>query len=174
VVQISSPATNGTVLTYTNNATYLVQACFSSTLAAATNNFAISINGVLQPQTAYILRPLNGVAACPGMKSVSYNWNNPPLGTNIIQVIYTNAVVSIGDTRSLIVAPPLRISGLSDNNQLVIWDSAPGVNYQVLATTNLAQPFQPISDVIPSGGSTTYYYDPNPSGQKFYEIMTVP
>jgi hypothetical protein len=174
VVQISSPAANGTILTYTNNATYLVQACFSSSLTSATNYFTVLINGILQPQTAYILRPLGGVAACPGMKSLSYNWINPALGTNVIQVIYTNAVVPIGDTRSIIVAPPLKISGLSDNNQLVIWDSAPGVNYQVLATTNLAQPFQPISDVIPGAGSSTYFYDPNPSEQKFYEIVTVP
>jgi hypothetical protein len=174
VVQISSPAANGTILTYTNNATYLVQACFSSSLTSVTNYFTVLINGILQPQAAYILRPLGGVAACPGMKSLSYNWINPALGTNVIQVIYTNAVVPIGDTRSIIVAPPLKISGLSDNNQLVIWDSAPGVNYQVLATTNLAQPFQPISDVIPGAGSSTYFYDPNPSEQKFYEIVTVP
>jgi glycosidase len=173
VVQISSPATNGTVLTYSSNTTYLVQACFSSSLTSATNNFTVLINGVLQPQTAYILRPLNGVSACPGMKSLSYNWNNPPLGTNIIQVVYTNSISPIDDTRSIIVAPPLRISGLSENNQLVVWDSAPGVNYQVLATTNLSQPFQPISDVIPSSGSSTYFYDPNPEQQKFYEIMIV-
>jgi glycosidase len=174
VVQISSPATNGTVLTYSSNTTYLVQACFSSSLASATNNFTVLINGVLQSQAAYILRPLNGVSACPGMKSLSYNWNNPALGTNVIQVIYTNTISPIGDTRSIIVAPPLRISGLSDNNQLVVWDSAPGVNYQVLATTNLSQPFQPISDVIPGSGSSTYFYDPNPEQQKFYEIMIVP
>lgn len=174
VVQISSPATNGTVLSYASNATYLVQACFSSSLTSASNDFTVLINGVLQTQADYIFRPLNGVAACPGMKSLSYNWNNPAVGTNVIQVIYTNAVSPIGDTRSIIVAPPLRISGLSDNNQLVIWDSAPGVNYQVLATTNLSQPFQPISEVIPGSGSSTYFYDPDPAQQKFYEIMIAP
>ncbi|HXT12648.1 MAG TPA: alpha-amylase family glycosyl hydrolase [Candidatus Angelobacter sp.] len=174
VVHISSPATNGVVLTFTSNTTYIVQACFSSMLASATNNFTVLINGALQPQTSYILRPLNGVAACPGMKSLSYNWTNPPLGTNVIQIIYTNSPSPISDTRTVIVAPPLRISGLSDNNQLVVWDSAPGVNYQVLATTNLSQPFQPISDVIPGSGSSTYFYDPNPAPQKYYEIMIVP
>ena len=61
-----------------------------------------------------------------------------------------------------------------DNNQLVIWDSAPGVNYQVLATTNLSQPFQPISDVIPGSGSSTYFYDPTPARQKYYEIVIIP
>ena len=173
VVQISSPAVDGTVLTFTTNTTYLVQACFSASLASVTTNFTVLINGVLQPQASYILRPLNAVAACPGKKSLNYNWNNPEMGTNVIQVIYTNAVSPIGDTRTVIVAPPLRISGLSDN-QLVVWDSAPGVNYRVLATTNLSEPFEPISDVIPSSGSSTYFYDPNPAQQKFYEIMIAP
>ncbi|MEI6196073.1 MAG: hypothetical protein WCS42_17270, partial [Verrucomicrobiota bacterium] len=94
-------------------------------------------------------------------------------GTNLIQVIYTNGVV-ISDERLIIVAPPLRISGLANNNQLVVWDSAPGVNYQVLATTNLAQPFLPISNPIPGSGTSTFFYDPNPAPQKFYEIQMVP
>ena len=58
----------------------------------------------------------------------------------------------ISDTRLVIVAPPLKISGLASNNQLLMWDSVPGVNYQVLATTNLSQPFQPISGSIPEPG----------------------
>jgi hypothetical protein len=56
---------------------------------------------------------------------------------------------------------------------MVLWDSAPGVNYQVLATTNLADPFQVLSGVIPSQGTTTSYYDSNPAAQKFYEIQMV-
>ncbi len=174
VVALASPATDGTVITYTTNSTYLVQACFSSTLTSLTNNFNVLINGVLQPQTAYILRPVGAVAGCPGYKSLLYNWANPPLGTNLIQVIYTNAIPPISDTRAVIVAPLLRISGLANNNQLVIWDSAPGVNYQVLATTNLLVPFAPISDLIPGSGSSTYFYDANPAPQKFYEIQSVP
>ncbi len=171
VVQISSPATDGTVITYTNNMTYLVQACFSSSLASSTANFNVLINGVFQPQTNYILRP-NG--PCSSMKALYYYWSNPPLGTNVIQVSYTNAVVPISDTRSLIVAPPLRISGLISNNQLLMWSSVPGVNYQVLATTNLPQPFQSISGMIPSQGAMTSFYDPNPAPQKFYEILMEP
>ena len=170
-VAIASPATNGVVLPYSTNTTYLLSACFSSTLTTAATNFNIRINGVLQPQSAYILRP-NG--PCTGMKAIYYNWNNPPPGTNVVQVSYTNAIPPLTDTRSLIVAPPLRISGLSSNNQLVVWASAPGVNYQVLATTNLAKPFQPISTVIPATGPSAYYYDSNPAPQKFYEIEMLP
>ncbi len=174
VVQISSPATDGTVLTYATNSTYLVQACFSTPLISATNSFEILINGVLQPQTTYIVRPPGalGPNVCPGLKSLTYNWNNPSPGTNLIQVIYTNGVV-ISDERRVIVAPPLRISSLANNNQLVVWDSAPGVNYQVLATTDLTQPFQVISAIIPATGSSAFFYDPNPAPKKFYEIQMV-
>jgi len=76
--------------------------------------------------------------------------------------------------RTAVIPPPLRISGLTSNNQLLIWDSAPGVNYQVLATTDLTQPFQVISPVIPATGSSAFFYAPNPAPQKFYEIQMVP
>jgi len=76
----------------------------------------------------------------------------------------------LSDMRTAVLPLPLRISGLTNNNQLVIWDSAPGLNYQVLATTNLTQPFQPVSGIVPSQGMTTSFYDANPAAQKFYEI----
>ena len=174
VVQLSSPSTDGAVITYATNTTYLVQACFSATLTSATSNFNVFINGLLQPQAAYILRPVGAVAGCPGFKALLYNWNNPPLGTNVIQVVFTNAVPPISDTRSIIVAPPLKISSLDNNNQLVVWDSAPGVNYQVLATTNLIEPFEVISPVIQGNGASTFFFDPAPADQKFYEIQQLP
>lgn len=174
VLEISSPATDGTILTMSSNAVYLIQACYTAIISAATTNFSIFINGVLQPQTSYILRPVGAVAGCTGMRSLLYNWTGATIGTNVIQIFYTNGITSLGDTRTVIVAPPLRISGLSSNNQLVVWDSAPGVNYQVLATTNLAEPFRPISSVIPGSGSSTYFFDDSPAQQKFYEIEVVP
>jgi hypothetical protein len=69
------------------------------------------------------------------------------------------------------VAPPLVISSLANNNQYLGWNSVSGLYYQVLATTNLAQPFQPVSGVIPSSGNSTYFYDQNPALQKFYQIQ---
>ena len=157
VVEISSPATNGTILPYNGHSTYVISACFSSSLTSSTNNFNVFINGELQPQGLYILRP---TSPCTGMKGLFYNWADPPIGSNTIQVIYTNAVAPISDTRTFIVAPPLKISALGgDNNQLVIWNSAPGVNYEVLFTTNLTQPFQPLSGIIPSQGAAPRSYD---------------
>ncbi len=171
VVEISSPSTNGMVLPYSTNSTYLISACFSSSLVSSANNFNVLINGVLQPQASYSLRP---TGPCSGMKVLFYNWNNPPVGTNVIQVIYTNSVPPISDTRTITVAPPLLISGFGgQSNQLVLWNSAPGLNYEVLATTNLAQPFQSISGIIPSQGTTTSFYDSDTNSvpQKFYQVL---
>ncbi len=170
VIQINRPAaTNGAVIPYATNMTYLIQACFSGSLILAANSFNLLINGVLQPQTSYIMRGLNSLPACAGFQSLSYNWHNPPPGTNLIQVIYTNGVI-ISDSRTLTIAPPLRISGLAGNNQLLLWDSAPGAQYQVLATTNLTQPFQPLGSIVPSQGGTTSFYDSDLTAQKFYEV----
>ena len=174
IVSFTTPPTNGMVLTYSTNLTYKLQACFSGTLTSLTNNFNILINGVLQPQASYVLQPYNGLTNyCPNMKAIQFTWNNPSLGTNLLMVIYTNASVPISDTRVITIAPPLRISALENNNQLLIWDSAPGINYQVLATTNLLSPFAPVSDVIPGSGSSTFFFDPNPADQKFYQIQMV-
>jgi glycosidase len=175
VVEIASPSASETVLSYRTNLIYLVQACFDSSLSPQKANFNILINGVLQAQSSYFFQPVGGNNAyCPGYRTIQYNWNNPSLGTNLIQVIYTNAIVPISDSRLLTVAPPLQISGLVNNNQLILWSSVAGVNYQVLATTNLAQPFQPVSTIIAGQGSTTSFYDPNPAPQKFYQIEMVP
>jgi hypothetical protein len=113
------------------------------------------------------------------MRSLLYNWSGASPGTNIIQVVYSNssAGVVLSDTRTVIVPLPLVISGLVSNNQLVVWSSTPGVNYTVLATTNLSQPFTPISGVIPANGLSTSYLDISnspPVSQKFYEIEVVP
>ena len=179
-VEISSPAADGTVISMNTNTTYAIQTCFTASLTATdTTLFSIYINGVLQPQSNYIIQ----ASGCGyGMRSLSYNWTagspGTVTGTNVIQVVYSNSVTStvLSDTRTVVVAPPLRISGLDINNQLVIWDSALGVNYQVLATTNLAQPFTPISGNIPGTGTSTFFFDNSTTNapQKFYEIEVVP
>lgn len=179
-VQISSPATDGTVIPMGSNTTYLIQICF--TPALDTNDpslFNLTINGVLQPQANYLFRDPGSVAGCSNLRALLYNWSGASPGTNIIQVVYSNssAGVVLSDTRTVIVPPPLVISGLASNNQLVVWSSTPGVDYTVLATTNLSQPFTPISGVIPANGLSTSYLDVSnspPVPQKFYEIQVVP
>ena len=182
VVQISSPATDGSIITLTSNISYFVQTCFTPILD--TNDaslFNLTINGVVQPSSRFIFAGV-GAAGCPGLDSLYFHWtmNSPGtvMGTNVLQVVYSNSItgVTLSDTRTVIVPPPLVISGLTSNNQLLIWDSAPGVNYQVLATTNLTQPFTPISGTIPGTGTSTFYYDylTTNAPQKFYEIEVVP
>ncbi len=179
VVQISSPATDGSVIPMSSATTYLIQTCFTSTLDSTGDPtlFTLTINGVLQPRASYIMRGSGAVSGCPGMSALLYNWtaNSPGTtnGTNVIQVVYsnTNTGVTLSDTRTVIVPPPLVITGLGGGNQFVLWNSAPNVTYMVLATTNLAQPFQPISGNIPSQGFTTSFLDTNTAPQKFYEIV---
>jgi hypothetical protein len=177
-VYISSPATDGLVIPMGSNTTYLIQVCF--TPALDTNNpslFNLTINGVLQPQSSYIFRPPGAVAGCSGMRSLLYNWSGALPGSNTIQVIYSNNGVVLSGARTVIVPPPLAISGLASNNQTVVWSSTPGVNYTVLATTNLSQPFTPISGAIPANGLSASYLDISnspPEPQKFYEIEVVP
>jgi len=184
IVQFSSPAT-GSIITMTSNTSYLIRACYTSSLDTnVTSLFNLTINGSLQPQSSYLLRPagFNPAGyppACSGMSSLFYFWttNSPgtTMGPNVLQLVYSNssAGVVLSDAVTVFVAPQLVISGLGANNQLVSWISAPGVSYEVFATTNLNQPFQLISTNIPSQGSTTSFYDPNPAPQKFYEVEAI-
>ena len=183
-IYISSPASNGSIITMTGNTTYFVQTCFTPTLD--TNDpslFTLTINGMPQPSSSFIFRSVGAVAGCPGMRSLFYDWSSSSpgtmIGTNVIQVIYSNrnTGVTLSDTRTVIVPPAPVISGLASTNQTVVWSSTPGVNYMVLATTNLVQPFTPVSGVIPANGPATSYQDISnspPAPQKFYEIKIVP
>jgi hypothetical protein len=185
IVQFSRPAANGSIITMTSNTTYLVRACFTPDLDTNVQSlFNFTINGVLQPQSSYLLRPVGFnpqgyPPACSGMNSFFYMWtlNSPGTvnGANVLQLVFTNSAgLVLSDAMNVIIAPPLVISGLTSNNQIVMWSSATGVNYQVFATTNLTRPFQPIGAVVPGQGATTSFFDPNPAPQKFYEIEIAP
>jgi alpha-amylase len=177
-VYISSPASDGAVIAMSSNVTYSVEVCFTATLD--TNDaslFNLTINGGLQPQSSYTFRPPGVVAACAGMRTLLYPWSGASPGTNTIQVDYHNNGVVLSDTRTVIVPPPLAISGLDESNQSVIWSSTPGVTYMVLATTNLSQAFVPISGTIMATGLTTTYLDTSntpPAAERFYKIKVVP
>ena len=173
VVAIATP-TNNAVLT-SGNVTNVVQTCFDASLPHTASDWNILIGTNLMPSANYTF--VNAGANntyCPGYRTIKYNWTNPAPGTYVIQVICTNHAPPISDTRVVYVAPPLQISSLANKNQYLGWDSLAGLNYQVLATTNLLVPFQPISDVIPAAGGSTYFYDQNPANQKFYQIQQVP
>jgi hypothetical protein len=181
IVEFSSPATNGSIITMISNTTYLVETCFTPALDTDANAslFKLTINSVLQPQSSYVFRPAGAIAGCPGMNTLLYNWtaNSPgtTMGPNVLRLVYSNSStgVFLSDAVTVLLAPQLVILGLGTNNQLVSWTSASNVTYQVWATTNLAQPFLPIGTNILSQGSTTSFYDTNPAPQKFYEIEAV-
>ena len=173
----------------TSYSSYLFRACYTSTMD--TNEpglFSLTVNGVLQPQSSYLLRaagfnPTNSSPSCPALSSLFYQWklNSPGtiFGTNVVQLTFTNSSgVNLSDTMTVIVEPPPQplVSDLSSNHQLISWTSVPNINYQVgltyqvFATTNLNMPFQLIGTSVPSQGSTTSFYDTNAATQKFYEV----
>ena len=67
------------------------------------------------------------------------------------------------------------ITEMANSNQLVVWNSVEGIRYQVLATTNLTFPFQPISPVSSATGSSSFFFDAaRAATNKFYRIQVVP
>jgi hypothetical protein len=180
------------------NATYVIRNCYSTNLPATSSFYSIYVNGVLQPRASYTF--LNSGCAA-GFKSVNYIWTPTVPGTNAILVTYSNLAVQLQDTRNVVVVRPgdsdgdgisdyneiisgtdpydagsvLRITDLQNGNQLVVWDSVAGKNYQVLATTNMTVPFTAISPLIQASSSSSFYYDAAPDAtNKFYRIQLVP
>ena len=204
VLHIVNPATDGMILVLNTNDTYTIQSCFTSTLTTNNYNlFSIYINGVFQPRQAPDSTPLyhlSPIGCGTGMHSLTYDWTGAAPGTNVITVTFTNPVF-LSETRTVAVVRPgdsdgdgmsdyaeliagtdpnnpnsvLRITSLDTGSQLIVWDSATNVNYQVLATTNLTYPLVPISPIIPSAGASTFYFDtaPDPTN-KFYRVQVVP
>lgn len=178
VVNISNPQADGTIISIPSGGSFPIETCFTSTLT--TNNFnlfSIFVNGVFQPRrntNGQLVYLIGGSACGAGMRLLTYNWSGATPGTNIIQVVFTNGI-TLSNTRTTIVAAPLVVSGWDNNNQLLSWQSTPGLNYIVWSTTNLSLPFQPISDVIPAQGTSTVFFDNFTSAppQKFYEVQQV-
>jgi hypothetical protein len=204
VLSITSPAVDGQILVLGSNDVFTIRACFSGALTVTNYNyFSIYINGVFQPRLSTNGTPLYGLSpfgCSAGLRLLTNNWSGVPPGTNVIQILFTNQVF-LSDTRTVAVARPgdsdgdgmsdyneliagtdpydpnsvLRITGLANGNQLIVWESVTNRNYRVLATTNLNYPMVPISPIIPGSGASTFYFDNAPdAAQKYYRIQVVP
>jgi hypothetical protein len=171
VMNIVTPSPDGTMLILNSNDVYVVQACFTSTLTTNdTSLFSLYINGILQPRSNYVLRP-TGCGA--GLRTLYYNWSGAAPGTNILQLMYTNQVI-LSDARMVRVTPPFNQTTLTFDGKLLEWASVPGINYQILATTNLLYPMSPIA-IQPASGASTFFVDPSPDPiQKYYRVQIVP
>jgi hypothetical protein len=180
-IEVSNPSQNGQIVTLPSGAPFIIQACFTTNLPSNTNpNFYyIYVNGVFQPRSANgNFYTIGGSGCSTGMRMLSFNLYNPAIGSNVIQVVYSNTTANVvSDTKTVIISQPLQITTVNPGDQLIVWASTSGVNYIVMATTNLLQPFEPISGVIPGQGTSTYYNDTAndpPVPQKYYEIEAIP
>jgi hypothetical protein len=67
--------------------------------------------------------------------------------------------------------PQANNTTMPNGNQLIVWSSEPGENYQVLSTADLSRPFVPISGIITATGYTTSFLDASVPGLvRYYEI----
>jgi hypothetical protein len=187
-LQIVSPATNGSLVVLPSYGVYTIQACLSTNLSTSTSFYSLYINGVLQPSSGYLLRPVGSVGGCPGLRAFLYNWSLPISGTNVLQLVYTNGF-TLSDTRTVAVArigdptdsdgdgvpnwaeilagtnpydanSYFHITTLSPGDPVVVfWSSVPGHTYQVLGTTDLLAPMMPLSNaVVPASGTNVTYW----------------
>ena len=181
-LEFSTPM-DGETLFLTTNGSYLIQSCFSQSLD--TNNlnlFSVFINGVLQPRRdtnevpLYSISPAGAAPCGPGLRTLSYAWNNPTSGTNVIQITYSNSVV-LNDSISVnVINPAFNITSVlpGASGNLIIWDSISNLNYQVWATTNLLVPMAPISGIIPATGPSAFYFDTSTNlPSEFYQVQLV-
>jgi hypothetical protein len=72
----------------------------------------------------------------------------------------------------------LRIMSITrqpNGDNVIVWTSAPGKNYQVYATTDLAGAYAPVGSTLPSVGATTSYTDPGVTDvTKYYKVKAIP
>lgn len=199
------PIERGIMLLATNSATLVGTCFTAALApdAGMIDLFSIYFNGVFQPRRTVGGTPLyflQSTGCATGLRRLRCDWMNPPPGTNFIAVFYTNQIV-LSDTRTVVFARPgdsdddgltdvseitagtdpfdpnslLRITDLADSNRLVVWDSVLGRQYQVFATTNLAQPFAPASPLLPAGGASSFWFDDSAAAtNKFYRIQVQP
>jgi hypothetical protein len=197
ILQISNPAADGMALLVASNTVYPIQACFS----LSTNNpdfFSVLIDGAHQSLLHY---SVGGTACSPLMQTFNCPWNQPPAGTNLIQISYSFNGVQVSAQRTVVVfnsqssSPTFGlpgynyyISGTSPNNPagwlkinsitngLIDWTSVAGKTYQVLATTNLSKAFRPVSPVLTATNTNSVFLDVDYTNgpQRFYKIQVFP
>ena len=69
----------------------------------------------------------------------------------------------------------ISITRQPNGNNVIVWTSVPGKNYQVYATTSLAGAYTPVGSTVPSAGATTSYTDVDTTdATKYYKVKVVP
>ncbi|HEX3720078.1 MAG TPA: alpha-amylase family glycosyl hydrolase [Verrucomicrobiae bacterium] len=200
-LEISTPPVDGLGFLFGSNSVFTVQACFTSSLDTnEIENFTVTVNGVPQPRAGADYEPLyyiGGTACGPLMRTFNFTWVAPPPGSNVINITFDGTQV-LSAQRTVLVFDPQSsspiygrpgydafVSGANPTNAatwlqitsiangLVAWNSVAGKNYQVLASNNLDEGFQPISGIISATGTNSYFFDVNYTNgpDKFYLVQ---
>jgi hypothetical protein len=203
-LQISNPSADGQPLLLASNAAFTIQACFTANLDSLDPSpFTVSVNGLPEPRTGPGNTPLysiSGLGCGGGLSQLNYSWTGATPGTNVINVSYQGSQVLTAQ-RTVVVFDPNSassvygragysnyVAGVNANNPatwlkitgaangLIRWQSVPGRTYQVLASTNLAQTFLPVSTAITATSSNTVFFDSGytNNASKFYLIQVFP
>jgi hypothetical protein len=86
----------------------------------------------------------------------------------------SNAAEDLAGTNPLDINSVLRILSLADGNQLT-WSSVSGKTYCVLATSDIATNFVPISSVVTAAGPTAIYlHTAATNSSRFYRVNVLP
>jgi len=88
---------------------------------------------------------------------------------------YTNIQEYLADTDPQDPASLLKITDLASAGRVVTWNSVPGRNYQVVATTNVNTPFINVSGTITAYTSPMNFTNPAPvRAREFYRVRALP
>jgi hypothetical protein len=88
---------------------------------------------------------------------------------------FTNLEEYLAGTQPNNAASLLRLTQIAGGGSVVTWDSIPGRNYQVFATTDPTQPFTQLSGTITASGSDTSFTNTAPPvAKQFFRVKLAP
>jgi hypothetical protein len=101
-LSVLAPGSNGENITVNGTNAYTIVSCFSDTLTADADLFAIRIDGALQPRTngsGVALYRLQGTSCGSGKRDLRYDWSGMSSGQHYIQVTFNGDGLNLEASR---------------------------------------------------------------------------
>jgi hypothetical protein len=165
-----------------------------STWSTLGSGVAGTVNAIaLRGNEVYVAGQFNTAGGNPARKIARWDGNSwAPLGSGMGQLdeirglaILNNKLHVTGDFRTAggipsdyfaiwhFPRPLVQIEWLAPGSFLLNWTSQSNKTYLVHGTTNLLQPFAPLSGLIPSGGTNTSYTNASAVPAQYFQIEEV-